>query len=226
MTMTHDAPNERDDIEMLLPWYVTGKLSAVDEARVTAYLVANPEMQSQLEIIRQEQTETIAANEAIGQPARHSLDNLMAEINRREQLSLSGMTHRLVESVKGFFEMPTATGVRWAGAAAAVVLLMQALIIGALLGPSDKGASFQTASGGQQAAQGSFALVRFNPSASAENITRALGQAKLQIADGPKPGNIFKLKISDAQLNAAERDKRLAELRKMRGVFTLVLPAR
>ena len=65
MTETERAFSEREQIEMLLPWYVGGSLDATDRDRVERYLAHHPDLRRQLDLIRQERRETIQANEAL-----------------------------------------------------------------------------------------------------------------------------------------------------------------
>ena len=41
MSIPTDAAAEQSDIELLLPWYVTGRLDAADRARVEIFLAAH-----------------------------------------------------------------------------------------------------------------------------------------------------------------------------------------
>ena len=43
---------EREEIEMLLPWYVTGRLDRADRARVEGYLARHPDVAAQLDLVR------------------------------------------------------------------------------------------------------------------------------------------------------------------------------
>ena len=70
-----------DEIELLFPWYIAGTLDEPDRRRVEAYLEAHPEAAAQLELIREEQEETILSNESLGSPSAAALGRLMHEIN-------------------------------------------------------------------------------------------------------------------------------------------------
>ena len=72
--------SERDEIEALLPWYVSGRLDAKSRARVERYIEAHPEVKAHLALAREEGDATIASNEAIAAPGRHVLDRLRASI--------------------------------------------------------------------------------------------------------------------------------------------------
>ncbi|MGH6815033.1 MAG: sigma factor-like helix-turn-helix DNA-binding protein [Hyphomicrobiaceae bacterium] len=60
-----DTPREeREEIEMLLPWYVTGKLERADTEHVREYLGRHPQAAKLLAMIRAEREATIRAHEA------------------------------------------------------------------------------------------------------------------------------------------------------------------
>ena len=78
--MTEDS--EREEIEKLLPWYVTGKLGYPDASKVDKYLAQHPDVLSQLQLIGTERQETMRANEAMGWPGSGMSDRLMASLPR------------------------------------------------------------------------------------------------------------------------------------------------
>ena len=71
---------EREEIEMLLPWYVTGNISDDDRARVDSYLADHPEIGRQLELAREEMDETVALNESLGTMPAGALDSLRSRL--------------------------------------------------------------------------------------------------------------------------------------------------
>ena len=89
---------ERSEIELLLPWYVTGRLDAADKARVESFLAAHPDMKRQLALVREEQEQSAHSNEALGAPSRASLESMMASIAR----ATSGCRCRCVPAGTGF----------------------------------------------------------------------------------------------------------------------------
>jgi anti-sigma factor RsiW len=80
MSNTPLADAEREEFEMLLPWYATGRLGPSDRARVEAYLAIHPEMARQIDLVRAERDETVAANEALGWPSAAATERLMAAL--------------------------------------------------------------------------------------------------------------------------------------------------
>lgn len=222
--MSDDATmmSEREEIEMLLPWFATGRLDPADMARVEAFLARHPEMRRQLELIAEEASGTAAVNEALQPPRGMTIDRLMAEATRGGAAAGGGWLARLRE----LFEMPSAGPLRWAAAAAAVVIVAQGAAIGTLLSRDTGGSQYQTASGGGQASDGSFAIVRFADGAGAKAIAEALSGLGMTIADGPKPGGLFTVRIGPKSLSVAEQAERISALQKRQDLVTLVMPSR
>lgn len=212
MNNTLEQPSEREQIEMLLPWFVTGRLDPAEHARVSAYLAAHPDMRSQLELVREEQGETIAANEALpGAPAgalARLREAVAAEPQRR---TLAGAGQSLWSEMLRLFSAPTPRAVQWAGAAAAILLLAQAVMIGGLVGSQQASRDYQTASG--ESAAGSTALVRFAPGITADKLATALRRHQVEVVRGPKPGGVFEVRLARQALTAAERKAALDRLK-------------
>jgi anti-sigma factor RsiW len=221
MSIPSDIPTERDEIEMLLPWFVTGKLDATDHARVEAFLIREPAMRKQLDLVRDEQDQSRQVNQSITAPRSLSVERGIAYITAKQPLSLKQSSAGLLEKISTFFAMPTSTGVRWAAAAAAVVILAQAATVGTLLMKQSAG-GYITATGGT-AADGSFAIVKFVDGASAQAIANALTSLNMSITDGPKPGGVFQVRIGPKTLSEPDRAQRVAALRQRPDVIGLVL---
>ncbi len=229
MTNETDSFSEREEIEMLLPWFATGRLAADEKERVAAYLRQHPEMQRQVELIRDEHHATIVANEALKGPAPGGLDRLRQSI-AAEATTLdkakAGLGGWLSEMGR-LFSSPTPAAVRWAGAAAVVLMLVQAAFIGTLVsrqGPAGPG-SYTTASGEKPAAvQGTRVLIRFSPTAGAGQIADALAAANAEIVGGPKPGGLFEVRISKDVLSDTDRDALIGKLQANEGLIELIVP--
>lgn len=211
---------ERSEIELLLPWYVTGRLGAADTARVQAFLAAHPDMQHQIALVREEQEQSTRANEALGSPSRGSLDRLMASVARESREPLSALT--VWSRISQFFAMPTSQGVRWAAAAAGLLLLIQAAVIGSLL-IARSGDTYQTASGKQAPAGGTTLLVGFADGATAPAIAALLGEFDAQIVEGPKPGGMYRIRLAKAPATEAERQDIVRRLLTRPDVVKIVL---
>jgi hypothetical protein len=217
--------SERDEIEALLPWYVSGTLDAKSRARVERYIEAHPEVKAHLTLAREEADAAIAANEAIPAPGRNALDRLRASIaaappQRKPVTGLLGeISGRFGDWLTGFAPPQLA----WAGAAAALVLALQAGIIGGLIMERAAAPSYQTAGGGEEkAGEGLELLVGFSPTATAQEITDLLKRLDAVVTDGPKAG-LYRLRFLRAK-EIDEDGKTAIEALKQSGIVVTVLP--
>jgi len=214
--------SEREEIEMLLPWYTTGRLDAADTARVDAYLTRHPDVRRQLALIAEEQTATIAGNEAI-MPRLASADMLLARTSTPASAARSWLSG-MVDAVKELFSAPTPGAVRWAAAAAVVVIFVQALAVGTLL--TREGGSYQTASRpGVEAQLAPVATIAFTDNASVGAIAMMLYDQQLRLVDGPLPGGFYSVRFVDRP-SSAEQERRLAAVVNRKDLVKAVLPSR
>ena len=222
MSKSTDTTTERDDIEMLLPWYVTGKLDAADRTRVEAYLTSTPDLARQVDLIRAEQTEARRVNEALRAPASLTVERLLAAVPGPHK---AGAMSRVATMIRAFFTMPSAGMVRLAATAAGVVMLLQAATVGYLLSERPS-AGYQQASGGPSATlPGRFALVRFADAATAKEIATTLADLEMSVVEGPRQGALFRVRLGEADLSDDARDARIDALRRRTNVVSLVTPS-
>ena len=222
---------EREEIEMLLPWYVTGKLEASDRTRVEAYLAAHPELTSQLEMISEDVDATVEANEMAGAPAAGALNRLLDEVDERYGTgnTESGASWwktqmgRLAQS----FDVPV---VRYAAIAAAVVIAVQAAAIGTLSIGDRSPAGYQTADGKSPAGYGLASgpddteagpqlLVSFTPKAMLADITSLLEEIEGSIVSGPRGGGLYEIRITKEGITDDEMDKLVDQLGKRKDLI-------
>lgn len=229
MSETQTQFSERDEVEMLLPWYAAGTLSHTETERVEAYLDAHPDMSSLLARVRAEQAETIGLNESLGAPSPGALDRLMSAIEAESgpldagTQARAGLWQRLSDWIGGLSPRPLAL----ATAAAIAVICVQAAVLGVLV--TGDGSSYQTAAGGKEAVSpstGTFALVGFAGTATADEINSLLEARGAAIVDGPMPGGLYRIRLSAKELDAEERDRLLAALRDATGVVRFAAPAK
>lgn len=225
MTEQLEKFTEREEIEMLLPWYVTGRIDAADRARVDRYLEAHPEMRAQLDLVGDEMGETISANEVLPGAragALHALRGAIADEPRR--LSAAAVKRGLLAELARLFQAPTPRAVKWAGLAAAVLIMAQAAVIGGMLsGPGGvpQGAGYQTASGPK--ASGTIVTVQFAPGATADALARFLRAQHAEIVSGPKPGGFYEVRISNRNLSDAERKAALEKFKASKELVAQVI---
>lgn len=183
--------HEREEIEAMLPWFAAGTLNRRDAARVEAALKSDAELSQRFELVREELGETIRLNEDLGAPSSRALKSLFekidAEAPRRQAVSFN-LVGRISEFVASFSPRTLA----YAGAVAALALVLQAGVITSLV--TDRGdASYKTVS--VDPGQGAFALVRFAPNATAADITKFLEDNKAVVVDGPKAG-MYRIRLA------------------------------
>ncbi len=218
-----DELSERDEIEALLPWYVSGKLDAASRARVERYVKTCPEAKAHLALAREESDATITANEAIPAPGPQALDRLRASIAatpRRRPLGavLGQMANRFTDWIDGLAPPQLAL----AAAVAALLVMLQAAAIGALVLERAGAPAYQTAGGEQTAGEGIELLVAFADTATIGDIAALLKRLDAVVVDGPRAG-LYRLRLPDT---GDEGRKAAIEALQQSGMVTIVLPER
>lgn len=213
MTATNKSvpQEEPEELEALLPWHATGTLSARDARRVEDALARSPALARQYSVIRDEYAETIHLNESLGAPSASAMQKLFAAIDAepaRVMRSSPNLSTRVAQFFAGLSPRATAA----MAAAAAIVLLLQAGVIGTILVKDRAGSGYETAAyqGGQKSA-GVVALVRFAPDARMADIGNLLGTYNASIIDGPKAG-MFRVMIGDKALSKDEAAKLISRI--------------
>jgi hypothetical protein len=210
--------SERDEIEALLPWYVSGKLDAKSRARVERYLEANPEVKAHLALAREEADASISANEAISPPGRDALDRLRGDVaaaTPRQAMPDCSRNLRSLRRLACRVCATTARACRGRGSAP-VCSRRSSEAHGAL--------SFQhqTAGGEETTGGGLELLVGFSPEATVGEITDLLKSLDAVVTDGPRAG-LYRLRFPEAKSGDEDR-KTAIEALKQSGIVTSVLP--
>lgn len=219
---------EREEIEALLPWFATDTLEPDEHARVQAYIDANPELQPQVAMVLDDRHATILNNETIAGPGLKGLERLRQSIDAEKSIvdRAAGGSRSLLSQLAQLFTAPTPSAVRWAGAAAAVVLVAQFVAIGSMVGDrSQPNNPYVTASGPKAGvASGSRVLIQFQDTASAVQIATFLGSIDAEITGGPKPGGLFEVRVSKTKLSEADLTEKVKQLTDKQELIKLVVP--
>ena len=205
-----DESRDRDEpqeLELLLPFHVTGRLMPSDLDRVELYFRDHPERRL---ILDEERAAVVASNEAISIRRAHNFARVAAAISAtRDQPVRRGV----VSAIRRLFELPSTQSVRWASAIAAVVIIMQAAVIGTLV-VTWSSRQFSTASGVSASREpGRFATIRFADGATASAIATLLAGLDVRVVDGPAGGGLFTIRIGPQGMSDAERDRAIASLK-------------
>lgn len=213
MNSENETLNEADEIAALLPWYVSGKISAADRARVDAYAKLHPEVLDHIVLAREEADIVFADNSAIHAP-RDALLRLHESVTSSPSARLHGMKASLIDRIGVWLGGLAPRQLAYAGVAAALAIAVQAASIGTLLSNHPSSGGYQTASGpGSELSKGSFALVAFQPAAPQSTLTAFLADNKYVIVDGPKTGGIYRVRLSEAALPQSEIDAAITKLK-------------
>jgi len=204
MSTTNNDETERRAIEDLLPWHATGTLGRRDTQRVEEALARDPELARRYELVREELASTVEVNETLGAPSARAMEKLFAKIDAepaRRRMPSPNIAGRFA----AFLTSLSPPALAWSAGAAALVIVLQAGLIGSAILNGQTGA-FETASAPSSTnAQGAFALIRFNPQASAADITTFLEANKASIVGGPS-GGLYRVRVSATKLPKAELD--------------------
>ena len=198
---------ERNEIEALLPWHAAGTLSRRDADRVEQALAGDRELARRYDLVREELAETIHLNETLGAPSARAMEKLFAAIDAEEaRLPRRQRSFDLAGRISEFLSSLTPRALAWSATAAAVAILLQAAVIAAIVvkegAPS--GPSLASAP-----SEGSFAVVRFAPQATANDITKFLGAYKATLVEGPlnMGGQLYRIRLSETKLPKDEVGK-------------------
>jgi hypothetical protein len=195
---------EENEVELLLPWHAAGTLSHRDTQRVEAALASDPVLARRYELVREELGQTIELNESLGAPSARAMDALFAKI-AAEPARAPALSTSLGARLREFFGNLSPRTVAWSASAAALAIVLQGAVIGGIMlkekGPAGT-AQYQTASvpSSTTAVDGSYALIRFQPKASAADIDRFLENNGLSLAGGPTGGGLYRLQVSATKL--------------------------
>jgi hypothetical protein len=186
------------EIEMLLPWHATGTLNSRDARRVDEALAGDPGLAGQYAAIREEYAETIDLNESLGAPSARAMRKLFAAIDA-EPAAKPSLSRSISARIAGFFASLSPRTLAWSSSLGALVLLLQAGVIGTLV--KNQHASIQTTSLSMDepvtrslgAAPPPRALVRFAPDARVADITALIDRYQAAIVD--TRGGMFRLQF-------------------------------
>jgi hypothetical protein len=220
MAMSKKMLDEPSEIELLLPWHAAGTLNARDARRVEEALARDPELARQYAVIREEYAETIHLNESLGAPSARAMQKLFAAIDG-EPVRKPSLTSRISSGIAQFFASLSPRTLAWSAGAAAVALLLQAGVIGAVL---MQGQTYQTASLSvnerpaatmtrELGAAGTppRALVRFAPDAKMADINALLDSYQATVVGGAN--GLFRLQFGGKSMNKDEVAGMMSKLR-------------
>jgi hypothetical protein len=208
---------EQSEIEGLLPWHAVGTLGHRDTQRIEAALAGDAELIRRYELVSEELVQTIHLNRTLGTPSPRAMQALFAKIDAKP-VGRSRMSLDLGARVGAFFACLSPHTLAWSASVAALAILLQAaLLIAGVMLHGRTVSSYETASVPTSVtAETAYALIRFQPRATAAAITIFLEAHKLSITGGPSAGGLYRARFAatkppkadiDAIVNTLREDK-------------------
>jgi hypothetical protein len=200
MNAINEEP-EPQEIEALLPWYAAGTLSRRDANRVEQALANDHELAQQYDLVCEELVETIHLNETLGAPSTRAIERLFAAIDAEEARA---PRHRrrfeLGSRISEFLWSLTPRTLAWSATAAAVAILVEAAVIASVVVKEQSSPSGPGLASAPN--EGSYAIIRFAPQATANDITNFLSAYKAKLVDGPlnMGGSVYRVRLSETKL--------------------------
>jgi anti-sigma factor RsiW len=192
------SPDPHQETQILLPWYVNGRIDDADRAVVEAHLRDCAACQAELRLERR-------------------LDGAVAELPLEVEQSWRAMREKIDDHGRG--RWGAAIGDRtasWAVAAqiAAAVVGLALILPRAAISPAPASAPAYHALGAKTPAKTGDIIVVFRPDASAEALADALRRSGARLVDGPTAADAFVLQAApdgrDATLRTLRADPAVA----------------
>ncbi|MER8971376.1 MULTISPECIES: anti-sigma factor [unclassified Mesorhizobium] len=181
--------SRRDEMEMLLPFYLNGSLEGTELEAIEEWLASDPAAMAALGEAEAEFSGTAAANEAIRPPA-DALSRFAKALDAEAVPSRApAASSWLAQAWSRFMAVPA--GVAWAAAA----VLLALVVAQSFVQTGNRGGDFEIAGSEDDLAKMPFALVKFKPDAKLSDIIAFLDQNQLKIAGGPTADGVFRVGV-------------------------------
>ena len=204
---------EPTQFEGLLPWYAAGTLRRRDRQRVEDALGEDQDLARQVDLVREELTETIHLNETLGAPPPRVLDRLMASIDAEADAARKRAPGAAAGWLTGFFANLSPRTMAVAASFATLAIALQAFMLVDIFTRPEGAVSGY---GLTPEHNGTFAMVRFARLASAAEITNFLQNYQATLVDGPTPGGLYRVRVAMTALAKEEVGRIIARMRQDR----------
>jgi hypothetical protein len=212
---TERAPTE---LEALLPWYAAGTLRRRDRQRIEEALRSDADLARQVDLVREEFSETIHFNETLGAPPPRVLDRLMASIDAETDAARKRAPGAVAGWLTGFFANLSPRTMAVAASFAMLAISLQAfMLVDIFTKPQNEISGYGLS---VEHRNGTFAMVRFARQASAGEITNFLQNYQATLVDGPTPGGLYRVRLAMTSLAKEELAHIVQRMRKERIVET------
>lgn len=215
-TMSEKA-SDREEIEYLLPWHAAGTLSRRDAERVERALANDQELARRFDLVREELSETIHLNESLGAPSARAMEKLFAAIDAEGAYKRKpGMALDLRTRVAEFFSAFSPRTLAFAGMAAALIIMLQAGVIGSMV--LNSGGGYNTASAPDVKVDSLDLYVNFVASATTDEVSKFLRAHQGSIVEGPKGAGTYRVRFAVTGMPKEELARLVKEMQQNRNI--------
>lgn len=192
------GPVEPQDVEELLPWYATGRISREEARGVEAALNTMPDLAQKLTQVQREREAVALGSEAVPPPPAENLQRLLQQVETTRQVRTPKLDKPAKEGdwIGAFFARRQVWQIAFTAACLALVVMGAQLyrpsempgtdaILGATTGMTEIDAAAQL-------------VVVFQPTATSGEIGALLTSLDAVIVDGPRSDNSFVVQLPTA----------------------------
>lgn len=213
----HHGPLEPQDVEELLPWYVTGRVSREEARGIEAALKTMPDLAGKLAQVQREREAVSRASETAESAPPETLQRLLQQVETTRQWRVPRIESR--SEAGNWLKVAMGRNAVWQTALAAASVAIVAL--GVQLYNVPAGDQFDVAAS-LKTTGGATVVVTFQPSAAAGDVASLLSGLGARIVDGPKPGGAYIVELPSDQ--ASEVDAATASLLARKDLVAGVMP--
>jgi anti-sigma-K factor RskA len=195
----HHGPLEPQDVEELLPWYVTGRVSREEARGIEAAMKTMPDLADKLAQVQREREAVARASETVESAPPETLQRLLQQVETTRQWRVPRIESH--SEAGGWLKAAMGHNAVWQTALAAACVAIVAL--GVQLYNAPAGNQFDVAANINNAG-GATLIVTFQPTATAGEIGTLLSSLGAKIVDGPKPGGAFTVELPSAEAKDVE----------------------
>ena len=195
----HHGPLEPQDVEELLPWYVTGRISREEARGIEAAMKTMPDLADKLAQVQREREAVARASETVEPAPPETLQRLLQQVETTRQWRVPRIESH--SEAGGWLKAAMGQNAVWQTALAAACVAIVALGVQLYNVPaSDQFGVAANING----AGGATLIVTFQPGATAGDIGTLLSSLGAKIVDGPKPGGAFTVELPSNQTTDVE----------------------
>ena len=209
--------DELKEAEALLPWYLTGTLSAEEKVRVERQLKTSEALSREMESLKAWRTAVVRSTDELAPPSGDGYARQMARIDAEQGAAQPGRAGQLWHRLTGLLQGASPLRRRPAYALVAALILFQALAIGGLVveriaSPRD----YEIASPTDLDREFPTVLVAFRDELPAAALRQIVYDLDGNIVKGPTPEGVYVIEIR-RPLEGPEELDRIVEALRARG---------